>query len=118
MSTTELNPVQHQQGGSEPDSPADARHSRWLSVAAIAAAVLLGTVIYSGIHARALAQRRLGITTEQAAITTVNVVHPKQRSGHDEIVLPGYTQAFSDTPIYARTNGYLNRWYFDIGAQV
>ena len=118
MSTTELNPVQHQHGGSEPDSPTDARHSRWLSVAAIAVAVLLGIVIYSGIHARALAQRRLGIKTEQAAITTVNVVHPKPQSGHDEIVLPGYTQAFSDTPIYARTNGYLKRWYFDIGAQV
>jgi RND family efflux transporter MFP subunit len=36
----------------------------------------------------------------------------------DEIVLPGNTQAYTDTPIYARTSGYLKRWYFDIGAHV
>ena len=118
MSTTERNAIQHQLDGPQPDSSPESRHSRWLSIVAIAAAVLLGIVIYSGIHARALAQRRLGIKTEQAAITTVNVVHPKPQSGHDETVLPGYTQAFIDTPIYARTNGYLKRWYFDIGAQV
>jgi hypothetical protein len=34
----------------------------------------------------------------------------------EEIVLPGNTQAFIDAPIYARTNGYLKRWYFDRGA--
>ena len=33
-------------------------------------------------------------------------------------MLPGNTQAFIDTPIYARTNGYLKQWYFDIGAHV
>ena len=32
--------------------------------------------------------------------------------------MPGNTQAFNDTPIYARTNGYLKRWYVDIGAHV
>jgi RND family efflux transporter MFP subunit len=45
-------------------------------------------------------------------------VHPKPEADSQEIVLPGYTQPFSDTPIYARTNGYLKRWYFDIGAHV
>src|SRR6185295_12478465 len=35
-----------------------------------------------------------------------------------EILLPGTTQAFTDAPIYARTSGYLERWYFDIGALV
>ena len=35
-----------------------------------------------------------------------------------EIALPGNTQAFIDTPIYSRTNGYLKSWYFDIGAHV
>jgi len=33
-------------------------------------------------------------------------------------VLPGSAQAFTDTPIYARTSGYLKKWYFDIGARV
>jgi RND family efflux transporter MFP subunit len=48
----------------------------------------------------------------------VNVVHPEVSSPIQEIALPGNIQAFTDSPIYARTNGYLTRWYFDIGARV
>ena len=43
---------------------------------------------------------------------------PKASAPDEALVLPGQTQAFSDTPIYARTSGYLKRWYFDIGAHV
>jgi RND family efflux transporter MFP subunit len=45
-------------------------------------------------------------------------VHPTAGAPLQELILPGNTQAFSDTPIYARTNGYLKRWYFDIGTHV
>jgi RND family efflux transporter MFP subunit len=118
MSTIETNPDQSQPAEAQlTPAPAEKR-SPWLTVVAIVAVVLLGIVIYSGIHQRAAAQRRLGIATERAAIATVNVVYPKPEAGLQEVVLPGYTQAFSDTPIYARTNGYLKRWYFDIGAHV
>jgi RND family efflux transporter MFP subunit len=48
----------------------------------------------------------------------VNVVLPSPGAASQEIVLPGNTQPFDDTPIYARTNGYLKRWYVDIGAHV
>jgi RND family efflux transporter MFP subunit len=48
----------------------------------------------------------------------VNVTSPKAGGGAAEIALPGNTQAFSDTPIYAHTNGYLKKWYVDIGAHV
>jgi RND family efflux transporter MFP subunit len=82
------------------------------------AALLLGIVIYSGIHQRAMAATNLGTVTERAAISTVNVIEPKSGASLEEIVLPGNTQAFSDTPIFARTNGYLKRWYVDIGAHV
>ena len=118
MSTIEVNrdPIQSNETQSAPLP--DARHARWLSFLVAMATVLLGIVIYSGIHQRAEAQRRLGVATERAAITIVNVVHPQPAAASQEIVLPGYTQAFSDTPIYARTNGYLKRWYFDIGARV
>ena len=81
-------------------------------------ALVLGVLIYAGIHERAMAASNLGTVTERAAITTVNVVEPKSGAALEEIVLPGNTQAFSDTPIYARTNGYLKRWYVDIGAHV
>jgi RND family efflux transporter MFP subunit len=85
---------------------------------AAAALALLALVIYSGIHSRAVAEARLEQRTEQAAIPTVDVVFPREGAPTQEIVLPGNTQAFSDSPIYARTSGYLKRWYFDIGAHV
>jgi RND family efflux transporter MFP subunit len=92
------------------------RRGVWL-FAAIALA-LVAAVIYSGIHSRAAAESRLKHRTEEAAIPTVSVVFPKEGAPTDEIVLPGATQAFIDAPIYARTNGYLKQWYFDIGAHV
>jgi RND family efflux transporter MFP subunit len=85
--------------------------------AAIALA-LVAAVIYSGIHSRAAAESRLKQRTEEAAVPTVAVVSPKEGAPTDEIVLPGVTQAFIDAPIYARTNGYLKQWYFDIGTHV
>ena len=78
----------------------------------------LGIVIFWGIRSRVEAETRLQATTAQAAIPTVDVIHPQEGAPTEEIVLPGTTQAFSDTPIYARTNGYLKSWYFDIGARV
>jgi RND family efflux transporter MFP subunit len=86
-----------------------------ISAAAVAALALL---IYSGIHSRAAAESRLKQRTEEAAIPTVAVVFPQEGAPTQEIVLPGNTQAFSDAPIYARTNGYLKSWHFDIGAHV
>ncbi|MGB9472702.1 MAG: efflux RND transporter periplasmic adaptor subunit, partial [Candidatus Acidiferrum sp.] len=80
--------------------------------------VLLAAVIYLGIHSRAAAESRLKQRTEEAAVPIVTVIYPKEGAPTDEIVLPGVTQAFTDSPIYARTNGYLKQWYFDIGAHV
>jgi RND family efflux transporter MFP subunit len=92
--------------------------SRSLFVALGIAALVLGAVIYAGIHQRAVAATSLGTATERAAITTVNVIEPISGAALQEIVLPGTTQAYIDTPIFARTNGYLTKWYFDIGAHV
>jgi RND family efflux transporter MFP subunit len=86
-----------------------------VAAAAFAALTLL---IYSGIHSRAAAESRLKQRTEEAAIPTVAVVFPREGAPTQEIVLPGNTQAFIDAPIYARTSGYLKRWYFDIGTHV
>jgi multidrug efflux pump subunit AcrA (membrane-fusion protein) len=98
-----------------PQPPAS--HRRVLLFAAITL-VVLAAVIYSGIHSRAVGESQLKQQTEEAAIPTVAVVSPKEGAPIDEIVLPGITQAFTDSPIYARTNGYLVHWYFDIGARV
>jgi RND family efflux transporter MFP subunit len=52
------------------------------------------------------------------AIPEVRVVYPTGGTSSGTLSLPGNTQAFVDTPIYSRTNGYLKKWYFDIGAHV
>jgi RND family efflux transporter MFP subunit len=56
--------------------------------------------------------------TEAVSVPTVGVVHPVTEPGNDELVLPGNLQAFEESPIFARTNGYLLRWYKDIGSKV
>jgi RND family efflux transporter MFP subunit len=119
MNTIENNSSEVPQSGTEQLAPAPSEPSshRWLAGLA-AAGIVLGIVLYSGIHERAQAQNALGVRTEQAAVPTVNVVQPTSGSLTQEIVLPGNTQPFNDTPIYARTNGYLKRWYVDIGAHV
>jgi RND family efflux transporter MFP subunit len=84
---------------------------------AVAAVVVVVAVVF-GILARAAAETRLARETDLAATPTVNVVYPQPAKHADDIVLPGNTQAFIDSPIYARTNGYLKKWYVDIGARV
>jgi RND family efflux transporter MFP subunit len=56
--------------------------------------------------------------TEAVAVPTVAVVQPQSEPGNDELVLPGNLQAFIESPIFARTNGYLVRWTKDIGSKV
>jgi len=84
----------------------------------LAAVSIFALLLYFGIHSRAAAESRLKQRTEEASIPTVNVIFPREGAPTQEIILPGNTQAFSDAPIYARTSGYLKRWYFDIGARV
>jgi len=91
-----------------------AKHWLGLATALIAVAALL----ISGIWSRVRARTNLNTETAQAALTAVSVVSPKQTAPADEIILPGNVQPYITSPIYARTNGYLKKWYFDIGAHV
>jgi RND family efflux transporter MFP subunit len=100
------------------EGPPQRRLGRLAFLGLAAAAIALGVLIYSGIRARVVAEANLTRATAQAATPIVNVVYPKADAPSEEIVLPGNTQAFIDAPIYARTSGYLKRWYFDIGAHV
>jgi RND family efflux transporter MFP subunit len=82
------------------------------------AAVALGLSIFSGIHGRVKAESNLRHATERAAVSDVTVACPKEASPTEEVVLPGATQPFVYSPIYARASGYLVKWYRDIGARV
>jgi RND family efflux transporter MFP subunit len=87
------------------------------SVGVIAGVVLLIAIAY-GLHIRSANEKVLTTATSEAAILTVSTVHPTSGSQGGDLALPGSVAAFTDTPIYSRTNGYLKKWYFDIGSHV
>jgi len=96
----------------EPSRP----RRRWL-VAALALAA--AAVVYiSGVLPRVKARDTVRKETELMAVPTVSVVQPKRSAPVQEIVLPANVQPYISSPIYARTNGYLKRWYADIGTHV
>ncbi len=87
---------------------------------AILFVVVIGLVVVGAVT---LFQRRaqyqaLAKETETLAIPTVAVIHPATESAQEDLVLPGTMQAYVESPIYARTNGYLKKWYRDIGSRV
>jgi RND family efflux transporter MFP subunit len=107
--------------GGQTNLPNDARRKqnplrRWLGVAI--AVVVVAVLLVSGILSRVRARTKLKAETNQVALTSVSVVAPKQTAPAEEIILPGNVQPFITSPVYARTNGYLKKWYFDIGAHV
>ncbi len=95
--------------------PASPRKAVTVVAIALAVLVLAGgvTLLLRVSHDHALAKE-----TEQATIPTVAVIHPLAEKPNEELVLPGSLLAFVESPIYARTNGYLIRWYRDIGSRV
>jgi len=80
--------------------------------------LIAGALAGFGILRRVSAARVLAETTHELAAPTVIVAAPKQGAPEDSLALPGNVTAYTDSPIYARTAGYLTRWYFDIGAKV
>ena len=92
------------------------RRKSWLLL--MIAVIVVGSLLVSGIRSRVKARTKLSAETKQVALTAVSTVTPTQTAPSEEIVLPGNVQPFITSPIYARTNGYLKKWYFDIGAHV
>jgi RND family efflux transporter MFP subunit len=95
----------------------------WGTAASVLVVLLLlvaggAALVYYGINSRTVSADALATQTREDAVLAVSVVHPKLGGADEEVVLPGNTQAFTDSPIYARTNGYLKKWYVDIGTHV
>lgn len=92
----------------------------WLGIVILvcAAAAAIAYAVVTGIAARVHAADSLKRDTLDMAIPAVTVIHPKRGAPVEEVSLPGNAQAYVATPIWARTNGYLKAWYFDIGAHV
>jgi RND family efflux transporter MFP subunit len=84
-------------------------------------AVLLLVLLVAGgftLWSRANHEQALAKETERSTVPTVAVVHPLAEKPDEDLVLPGSLQAYVESPIYARTSGYLVRWYKDIGSRV
>lgn len=104
----------HRETASKPEPPQKSR------LASLAALVILALVIAGAIIVtRRLSERKaLAAETEELAVPTVNVIEPSAENAADKLVLPATLQAYTDAPIYSRTNGYLVHWYKDIGSRV
>jgi RND family efflux transporter MFP subunit len=102
------------EAGTSAGQPKPKRGALW----AIVALLVVAAIVVAGVVPRRRAKAALVDTTNDLAVPTVSVIHPKLGAPQTEIILPGNIQAFTDSPIYARTNGYLKKWYVDIGARV
>ena len=97
-----------------PAQPATRRSSR---VVWIFAAIFIAAAIVVGLR-RTSADRHVRAETATLATPTVRVIKPKESKADIDLVLPGNVEPFADTPIFARTAGYVKRWLVDIGTSV
>src|SRR5947207_4761153 len=91
------------------------KRARWFALA-IAAVLIVAAVV--GFSSRFGERHALAKETEELAVPNVVVIQPKTEPAQQELVLPSTLQAFTESPIYARTTGYLAHWYKDIGSKV
>jgi len=104
-----------------PETPGVAKAPRrwkrgWLVAGALL--VVFGGLLVYGIVTRLFDAKTVRAETAQMAEPSVSVATPQRSAPAQEIVLPGNVQPFISSPVYSRTNGYLKKWYFDIGARV
>ncbi len=108
--TIEIVPLHPQPNGSQ--------HSRRLWFIVLTVVVVVIAILSFGILSRVKAAASLRTVTAQMAVPSVSVVQPKPAAPAQEIILPGNIQPLISSPVYARTDGYLKKWYFDMGAHV
>jgi RND family efflux transporter MFP subunit len=96
----------------------EAQAPKAVRLAVVGLLVVLAVVAAWGIVTRIQARTALEQRVQDTGATVVAVTQVRPGAGADNLVLPGSVQAFADAPIYARTTGYLKRWYVDIGAKV
>jgi len=119
MNVDESSRSAHNESAAAPPREPGARRLGFTLLALVLGALgAIGWFVYKGINTRVSAAKVLAVENRDDAVLTVSVTHPKVTGATQELVLPGNTQPLIDAPIYARTNGYLRKWYADIGAHV
>lgn len=117
MSNIAMKEIIHNSDQSQNDRNGSPKSQRLWVKLVIVGVVAAGILIF-GISSRMKAETRLRAVTAQTAALSVSVAQPKQAAPAEEIILPGNIQPFISSPVYSRTDGYLKKWYFDIGAHV
>src|ERR1700736_6355677 len=119
MTNEPENTVPSNQGPASTDErkPAPHRKGRTL-LCFLAIPILLAIFALVTIFARRSSNLSLAATTQTLATQNVNVIHAEFGSQVTDLTVPGTVQAFSESPIYARINGYLRAWNAYIGAHV
>jgi len=117
MESQTKNQISTQEPQSPPIGGVQGRSRRGWLTAVVIVAVFAGLLI-SGILQRMHASAALRSETADMAVPTISVVSPQRAAPSQEIILPGNVQPYVTAPIFSRTNGYLQAWYFDIGAHV
>jgi len=115
----EPNPHSQPAAASHETAPEATPLSPRKAMAGVAVVLLILVVLAAvGILRRIHAGDVLAARTNSMAAPTVSVATAKAGAPVETLILPGNVTAFTDSPIYARTDGYLDHWYFDIGARV
>jgi RND family efflux transporter MFP subunit len=117
--TQEPNPHSQPAAASHETAPEATPLSPRKAMVGVAVVLLILVVLATvGILGRTHANKVLAARTNSLAAPTVSIAPAKAGAPLETLILPGNVTAFTDSPIYARTDGYLDRWYFDIGAKV
>lgn len=82
------------------------------------AALLAALVAVSGVVIRHNHEAKLDQWTQSQSIQTVELISPIPGSGEQELILPGDIEAYYEAPLHSQVSGYVNMWYYDIGAKV
>jgi len=106
-----------QRGGQEGGAQQPPRKSSFFTVffSIVIVLVIIGALL---MLQRKSQFKALAENTETMSVQTVAIIHPTPQNAEEDLVLPSTLQAYVESPIYARTNGYLKKWYHDIGSHV
>jgi len=99
---------------SKDNSPRSGNRLLWFLVIP----VLLAGSAFFGMKTRQEENQHLANTTKELDVQPVHVIHAERGKSSSDLTLPGMIQAFSQSPVYARVDGYVRTWYVDIGAHV
>jgi RND family efflux transporter MFP subunit len=102
------------QNSSKDNSPRSGKRLLWFLVIP---ALLAGSAFF-GMQTREKENQQLANTTKALDVQPVRVIHAERGKSSSDLTLPGMIQAFSQSPVYARVDGYVRTWYVDIGARV